>query len=198
MFSRRFNVSITENYGITEAGGICTNGFPHNNVIIKIIDEKENELGINQIGEIIVSGPGKAKGYLNQPHLTSKVFKNNFFYTGDLGKIDEKGKLQILCRKKNIINLKDKEIYPDEIIEVLCGHPNVKNALVRKNANEWLEAIVTLNKSCSAENLIEYCQKHLDEHKIPKNIKIQESLPYLWQLAIDSNNFNLHKLKGKA
>ena len=92
-----------------------------------------------------MTGPERAKGYLNRPELTAEVFKGEWFYTGDLGKIDETGKLDILCRIKNLIIVDGREIYPDTIQEVLCSHPCVQDALVKKH-EECLKAFVVINE----------------------------------------------------
>lgn len=190
-FRERFGIGITQNYGITEAGGLCTDGFPHRGVKIKILGKAGEELGRNEIGDVIVTGPGKAKGYLNRPELNSKAFKGDWFYTGDLGKIDEEGRLHILCRIKNVIIIDGKEIYPDAIEEVLCSHPNVQNALIRKGEGESLRAFIVLNGPCSEQDIIEFCQGHVKAHEVPQAFQFCEKLPHRWQNAIDQENFDL-------
>ncbi|MCP4350865.1 MAG: acyl--CoA ligase [Desulfobacterales bacterium] len=188
-FYERFGVRITENYGITEAGGLCTDGFPHEEVQIKILDGAGNELGKNQLGEVIVKKPEVAKGYLNQPELTEKVFKNGWFHTGDIGKIDETGKIHIICRKKFSILVDGRIVYPDEIQDVLKSHPYVQDALIEQY-NGYLKAFVVANKLCSAQPLIEFCQKRMEPFKIPHVIEFCQKLPYLWQEAVEQNVFD--------
>jgi long-chain acyl-CoA synthetase len=190
-FQERFGIGITENYGITEAGGLYTDGVPHPNVQMKILGEKGHELENNQVGEVIVTGPGKAKGYLNRPQLTAKVFKGDWFYTGDLGKIDEMGRLHIVCRKKNLIVIDGEKIYPGEIQEVLRSHTHVQDALIRKNEEKGLKAFVVLNTPCSAQALLEFCRERLATLKVPHVIEVCEELPYLWKDAIERSEFNL-------
>ncbi|MCP4108018.1 MAG: acyl--CoA ligase [Desulfobacteraceae bacterium] len=188
-FYERFGVRITENYGITEAGGICTDGFPHAEVQIKILDEKGNELGKNMLGEVIVKKTEIAKGYLNHPKLTEKVFKNGWFHTGDIGRIDETGKIHIICRKKFSILVNGRIIYPDEIQGVLKTHPYVQDALIQQY-NGYLKAFVVVNKPCFAQSVIEYCQKNLESYKVPHIIEFCQKLPHLWQDAVEKNRFN--------
>ena len=189
-FQERFGIGITENYGITEAGGLCTDGVLQPNVQMKIIDENGHKLENNQVGEVIVKGPGKAKGYLHRPQLTAKVFKGGWFYTGDLGKTDEMGRLHIVCRKKNLIVIDGEEIYPGEIQEVLRSHPHVQDALIRKHDGKGLIAFVVLNTPCTAPDLLEFCRERLTVRKVPHVIEICEDLPYLWKEAIERNEFN--------
>jgi long-chain acyl-CoA synthetase len=190
-FQERFGIGITENYGITEAGGLCTDGVPQPNVQIKILGKRGHELENNQVGEVIVTGPGKAKGYLNRPQETAKAFKDDWFYTGDLGKIDEMGKLRIVCRKKNLIVIDGEKIYPGEIQKVLRSHPHVQDALVREHKEKLLKAFVVLNTPCPAQALLEFCRGRLAAQKVPHMIEVCEGLPYLWKDAIDQGDFNL-------
>ena len=190
-FRERFGIGITQNYGITEAGGLCTDGFSHLGVQIRILDKSGKELGRDQFGEVIVTGPGKAKGYLNQPELTARAFKGDWFFTGDLGKIDETGELHILCRIKNLIIVDGKEVYPDTVQEVLCSHLSVQDALVKKSTEGALKAFVVMNEPCSEQTIIEFCKEHLETYEVPQSIEFCEKLPYRWQNAIDQENFNL-------
>ena len=63
-------------------------GKPVEGAEVRVIDEKNNHLGSDEIGELIVKGPMVMKGYLNAPEENSRRFKNGFFYTGDLVKYD--------------------------------------------------------------------------------------------------------------
>ncbi|MCP4352751.1 MAG: acyl--CoA ligase [Desulfobacterales bacterium] len=190
-FYERFGVRITENYGITEAGGLCTDGFVHPGVQIRILDKMGNKMEENQAGEIIVTGPEIAEGYLNHPGHTARVFRNGWFCTGDIGKKDEAGKIHILCRRKNSILINGKEIYPEEIRDVLQSHPCVRDALIQKHEGDTLKAFVVLDEPCFAETLIRYCREHLELGKVPHTIEFYENLPYLWQGAVESGRFDM-------
>lgn len=103
-FEKRFGASIRENYGITEAGGLCTDGFPHPGVTVRIQDPRGKEMGKNQTGEIVVRGAGMSRGYLNRPEQTAEKFRDGYYYTGDVGMMDEQGKLHIFSRKNNALS----------------------------------------------------------------------------------------------
>jgi long-chain acyl-CoA synthetase len=118
----RLGIPIVEGYGITEtapvlavnppeAPRIGTVGLPISGVEIQIANP--NPEGI---GEIITRGENVMQGYYNNPEATSKVVKEGWFYTGDLGHFDEKGYLVISGRKKSlIVNREGKNIYPEEV-----------------------------------------------------------------------------------
>ncbi len=108
--------TILEGYGLTETSPIVTfnrpnklklgsAGLPLEDVEVKIVD-----------GEIVVKGRNVMKGYYNKPEATAEVLKDGWFYTGDLGRIDEDGFLYITGRKKEIIVLPNgKNINPEEL-----------------------------------------------------------------------------------
>lgn len=101
-------VISAENHKKRKAGSV---GVPMPRVDIKI-DQKDEE----GIGEILVKTPGRMVGYYNNEEATKEAIKDGWFYTGDLGYIDEDGYLFITGRKKNVIVLQNgKNVFPEEI-----------------------------------------------------------------------------------
>jgi Long-chain acyl-CoA synthetases (AMP-forming) len=87
-----------------------------------------NEEGI---GEVIYRGPNVMKGYYNMPEKTAEVLKDGWFYTGDLGFVDEEGWLYLTGRKKNVIVTKTgKNIYPEEIEKHLMQIAYIEECMV--------------------------------------------------------------------
>lgn len=126
-----------QGYGLTECSPLVAGntdffsrsdsaGLPIPNVTYKI--DNPNEEGI---GEIIVKGPNVMLGYYNNSEETSKVLKDGWFYTGDLGKIDKDGYLFITGRCKSVIVTKNgKNIYPEEVEYYLNDNPLISESLV--------------------------------------------------------------------
>ncbi len=126
-----------QGYGLTECSPLVAGntdffskddacGLPIPNVEYKIDNPDEDG-----VGEIIVKGPNVMLGYYNDKEATDKVLKNGWFYTGDLGKIDENGYLYITGRCKSVIVTKNgKNIYPEEIEYYLNDNPLISEALV--------------------------------------------------------------------
>ncbi len=99
---------------------------------LQIIDQNEDG-----IGEIIFKGPNVMLGYYNMPEKTAEVLKDGWFYTGDLGFVDENGCLYLSGRKKNVIVTKTgKNIYPEEIEEYLNKIPYIEECMVYGTENE--------------------------------------------------------------
>lgn len=132
-----FGILTVQGYGLTETSPVLSAeneknikygsiGKPMPSVEIKI--ENKNKKGI---GEIVAKGPNIMKEYYEMPEETSNVLKNGWFYTGDLGYIDKNGYIFITGRKKNVIVLKNgKNVYPEELEQLISGLPYVKENIV--------------------------------------------------------------------
>lgn len=130
-------LNTLQGYGLTECSPLVAGntdfykkndsaGLPIPNVEYKI--ENPNDTGV---GEILVKGPNVMLGYYNMPEETAKVLKDGWFYTGDLGKIDENGYLYITGRCKSVIVTKNgKNIYPEEVEYYLNDNPLISESLV--------------------------------------------------------------------
>lgn len=130
-------VRAVQGYGLTECSPLVAGntdfyfkadsvGLPIPGVEYKI--SNPDEYGI---GEIIVKGENVMLGYYNDPEATNKTIKDGWFYTGDLGKIDENGFLYITGRSKTVIVTKNgKNIYPEEIEDKLIQYDEIKECIV--------------------------------------------------------------------
>ena len=135
-------IKVLQGYGLTECSPLVVGnndtyykakscGMPIPNVEFKIVDP--NEQGI---GEIAVKGPNVMLGYFENKEETEKVLKNGWFYTGDLGYIDEDEFLYIAGRSKNMILTKNGEnIYPEEIESILNDNEIIEEALIIGSSN---------------------------------------------------------------
>lgn len=133
----KLGLNSLQGYGLTECSPLVAGntdfykrndsaGLPIPSVEYKIYNP--NEEGV---GEIIVKGPNVMLGYYNMPEETTKVLKDGWFHTGDLGKIDDDGFLYITGRCKSVIITKNgKNIYPEEIESYLNDSPLISEALV--------------------------------------------------------------------
>src|SRR5699024_10471144 len=93
---------------------------------VKIVNNERKDVGIGEIGEIACRSFGVMKGYYNMPLKTEEAFdEDRWFYTGDLGVLDENQYLQIVGRKKEMIIRGGYNIYPREVEEVFYTHPDV-------------------------------------------------------------------------
>ena len=139
----KFGILVLSGYGLTECSPLVAgnNDFFHNFASaglpipnVEFIIDSPNEDGV---GEILVKGPNVMLGYYNNPEATNDTFKNGYFKTGDLGKIDEEGWLYITGRCKSVIITKNgKNVYPEELEEILNKNDYIEESLVTGKFNE--------------------------------------------------------------
>ena len=192
-----FGIFTIQGYGLTETSPVLTGeseyhvrygsvGLPLPSVQIKI--EDKNEEGI---GEIVAKGPNVMLGYYEMEEETNKVLKDGWFYTGDLGYLDKDGYLFITGRKKNVIVLKNgKNVYPEEIEQVITKLPYVSEVMVfgkEKDDDLVVSAKIVYDKDYVKNNYPNIKEEELKEI-IWKDIKeINKTMPtykYIKNLVI--------------
>lgn len=161
-----FGILLLQGYGLTETSPVLTAesdkymcpgsvGRPMPNVKIQIRNEDENN-----IGEVWANGPNVMMGYLDQEEETNKAIVDQWFHTGDLGRIDEKGNLWLMGRKKNVIVMKNgKNVFPEEIEEKIGALPYVLESMIftREKHNElvlWVK--IVYKKEYLEDNIIDF------------------------------------------
>lgn len=187
--------SITQGYGLSEASPVVAimpfssrkftgkAGLPLPSTDVKICDEKGQELGINEIGELWVKGPQIMKGYWNNSEETKKkLTEEGWLLTGDMVTMDENGYLSILDRKEDVIEIQGKKIYAIEIEEVLSSIQGVFESAVflykPENAEPAIKAvIVRSDPNLTEENIIQACREKLKDYQIPSIIEFRTGLP---------------------
>ena len=126
-------------------------------------------------------GPGVALGFFRDPEKSAEVFRDGWFYPGDIGRIDAEGYLTLLGRSKSVIIRGGANIYPLEIERVLEAHPAVAEAAVfgieDRQMGEEIAAAVVLRSASTADDLRAYCRDRLAPYKMPRRIDFFDSLP---------------------
>ncbi len=186
---------LAEGYGMTESspvitcnpidgsGRLGTIGLPVPSTDLRIVDEQGNVLSYNQIGEIQAKGPQIMKGYYNRPEATAKIIDSEgWLRTGDIGKMNEDGFVQIVDRKKDMILVSGFNVYPNEIEDVLAGHPKVLEVAAigvpdEKSGEAVKVFIVKKDKSLSVEEVKIFCKQNFTGYKNPKHIEFRKELP---------------------
>jgi long-chain acyl-CoA synthetase len=185
---------ISEGYGMTEASPVITSnpkgatklgtvGIPVPSTDLRIVDDNDNVLGTNEVGEIQARGPQVMKGYYNKPEETAKtITEDGWLRTGDIGKINEDGYLKIVDRKKDMILVSGFNVYPNEIEDVLALHPKVLEAAAigvpcDKSGERIKIFVVKKDKSLTSDELIQHCRENLTGYKVPKDVEFRKELP---------------------
>jgi fatty-acyl-CoA synthase len=149
----------------------------------RIVDGRDRDVAVGEVGELICRGPNVMKGYYKDKKATLETLRGGWLHTGDLARIDHEGFIYIVDRKKDMIVSGGENIYPREIEEVLYHHPKIQDAAVISVPDsmwgESVKAFVVLKRgeTMKAEEVIEYCKQRLASYKKPKTVEFVETLP---------------------
>lgn len=186
---------LIEAYGLTETSpAACINpmtlkdyngniGLPLPSTDVVIKDDDGKDLAPGEIGEICIKGPQVMRGYWNRPDETAEVITaDGFFRTGDIGIMDVDGYFKIVDRKKDMILVSGFNVYPNEVEDVVVGHPKVFEAaavgvLDEKSGEAVKVFIVKKDESLTVEELKTFCKEHLTGYKCPKHYEFRAELP---------------------
>ncbi len=192
---------LTEAYGLTETSpGVCcvplgapwdgTIGLPVPSTEVSIRDDDFNELPVwsgdgdieKYTGELCVCGPQVMKGYWNNPAETANVLRDGWLKTGDIGHLDDKGRVTITDRKKDMILVSGFNVYPNEIESVVAAHPGVLECAAvavpdEKTGEAVKVVIVKKDPNLTRESVIEHCRTSLTSYKVPRHVEFRDALP---------------------
>jgi long-chain acyl-CoA synthetase len=194
--------TMVEAYGLTETGPAASMdpidsprarsiGVPLPDTDMKIVDAETGtqELSVGEVGEIIIKGPQVMKGYWNLPTETANALRTGpdgqpgWFYSGDIGYMDEDGYFHISDRKKDMIIAGGYNIYPADVEAVLFEHPKVKEAAVigvpDERRGETVKAFVVLKEGETAteEEIIAFCRERMAAYRVPRIVEFRDDLP---------------------
>ncbi|MFJ4388063.1 long-chain-fatty-acid--CoA ligase FadD2 [Pseudomonas soli] len=186
---------IVEGYGLTETSPAAstnpygqlarlgTVGIPVPGTGFKVIDDDGHEQPLGERGELCIKGPQVMKGYWQQPEATAQVLDSEgWLKTGDIAIIDPDGYTRIVDRKKDMIIVSGFNVYPNEIEDVVMGHPQVASCAVIGVPDERTGEAVKLfvvprAGGVSVDELKAFCKSNFTGYKVPKHIVLRESLP---------------------
>jgi long-chain acyl-CoA synthetase len=152
-------------------------------LIVRVHDEDDGELPTGEVGEVVVDGPTVMGGYLDMPEATAETLRGGRLHTGDLGRFDERGRLTLVDRAKDVIITGGYNVYPREVEDVLELDPAVAEVAVVGLADpEWGERIVAFVVTPAGTELDEAaldrrCLEAIARHKRPKEYRRVEALP---------------------
>ncbi|MDG2051124.1 MAG: AMP-binding protein [Myxococcota bacterium] len=185
---KRFEVitgqRIVERYGMTETAMLISNpvdaerrpgtvGVPLPGVKVRLH---------GQPSEIEVQGPNVFSGYWERPEANQQAFTEDlWFRTGDLGEVDEAGYLRIVGRAKELIISGGYNVYPREVEDALCLHPDVSEAaVVGAPSSEWgeqVEAYLVCSRKIELQETKGFLSQHLASYKSPRALYCVDELP---------------------
>jgi acyl-CoA synthetase (AMP-forming)/AMP-acid ligase II len=191
-FMDQFGDIIYNNYNATEAGMIATAtpadlraapdtaGRPAGGTEIRILDPEFNEVPTGEVGSIYVRNDTQFDGYTSG---STKDFHAGFMSSGDVGYLDENGRLFVVGRDDEMIVSGGENVYPIEVEKTLATHPEVAEAAVigvdDEQYGQRLAAFVVLEPGASAnpETLKQHVRESLANYKVPREISVLDELP---------------------
>jgi long-chain acyl-CoA synthetase len=186
---------IIEGYGLSETSPVLTCnppnatqwngtiGLPMPSTIVAIRDDDNNDMPLGQAGEICARGPQVMAGYWQRPEETANVMTpDGFFRTGDIGIMDDTGRVRIVDRKKDMISVSGFKVYPNEVEAVVAAHPGVLECAVvgvpdARSGEAVKLFVVKKDPALTEADLLAYCHTQLTHYKVPRLIEFRSDLP---------------------
>ncbi|OPX16586.1 long-chain-fatty-acid--CoA ligase [Gordonia sp. i37] len=166
---------------VTKRGSV---GRPVFTVSVRVVDEDMNDVGADEIGEIVYRGKGLMHGYWNKPEATEEAFAGGWFHSGDMVRRDADGYIYVVDRKKDMIISGGENIYSAEVEMALSSHPAVRDVAVIGRRDDRLgEAVVAVIEPMditdppSLESLVAHCRDRLASYKKPRDLVVVGQLP---------------------
>ena len=187
--------TLVEAYGLTETSpAACINpldlkdyngsiGLPIPSTDLSIRDDDGKELKIGEVGELCFKGPQVMRGYWQRPDETAKVLSaDGWLRTGDVGRVDARGYVYIVDRKKDMILVSGFNVYPNEVEDVIAMHPGVREVAAVGVPDEHSGEVVKLfvvrkDPTLTEQALKDWAHKELTGYKRPKYIEFRDELP---------------------
>lgn len=161
--------------GVENVSHVGAIGVPGYLWEVKIMDGDKEVTSPEEVGELVVKGPGVMVEYYKNPEATAEILKDGWLYTGDMAKRDKDGFIYLVDRKKDVIITGGENIYPVQIEDFLRKHDKIKDVAViglpDKRLGEITAAIIEFKEGMSAteDEINEFCFD-LPRYKRPKKI----------------------------
>lgn len=186
--------TISEGYGLTETSPVVainppgatqqgTVGTPMPDTECKVIDDEGNTLPAGEPGELCIRGPQVMKGYWQRPEATAEVMDaEGWFKSGDIAIIQTDGYIKIVDRKKDMINVSGFKVFPNEVEDVLSGHPDIVEAAVvgvpDDDGGETVKAfVVSSDPALTVKAVRDFAKTKLTPYKVPHLVEFRSELP---------------------
>jgi acyl-CoA synthetase (AMP-forming)/AMP-acid ligase II len=187
------NARVGNGFGLTESSSVAT-FLPHEYSKLRpesvgfaapVVDLKlEVEPGEQGVGELLIRGPNIVKGYWNKPEATAETFRDGWLHSGDMARLDAEGFVQIVDRKKDMVNRGGENVYCVEVENALAAHPAVFEVAVMgvpdTMMGEKVGALVVLKpgQKAAIADLVAFAGQRLADFKVPQYVVVQaEPLP---------------------
>jgi len=147
------------------------------------------ELGVGEVGEIVLNAPQVFAGYWNRPEETAEAFVEidgkRFFRTGDMGYFDEEGYFFLVDRVKRMINASGYKVWPAEVESMMYAHPGIQEVCVIASPDprrgETVKAVIVPKPEArgriSEAEVLTWCREHMSAYKVPRSVAFVDDMP---------------------
>ncbi|WP_285595202.1 fatty acyl-CoA synthetase [Actinomycetospora sp. NBRC 106378] len=154
-------------------------------VELRVIDENGDDVAPGEAGEVVYRSPQLCEGYWDKPEETAAAFREGWFHSGDLVRIDEEGFITVVDRIKDVINTGGILVASREVEDALYTHEAVAEVAVIGTPDEkWIEAVTAFvvlrpehADGFESAALVEHAKGRLARFKVPKSVHVIEELP---------------------
>lgn len=192
---RRFGLKVYEGYGLTEAAPVVTTsvgddwipgsiGKPLPGINVRLVDEEGDDVLVGDTGEVWVNGLNVFVGYLNDAEATNRALTpDGWLRTGDIGVVDDNGRLFLVDRVKDLIIVSGFNVFPAEVESVISQHPHVKEVAVvgtpHPHTGETVRAYVVTRDAVHLDEdaLVDFCRARLARYKCPTKVLFVDQIP---------------------
>lgn len=179
------NARVGNGFGLTETSSVAT-FLPHEYARLRpetvgfaapVVDLKlGQDLGDSDVGELLIRGPNIVRGYWQKPEATAESFAGGWLHSGDLARLDEQGFVQIVDRKKDMVNRGGENVYCVEVENALAAHPAVFEVAVMgvpdTMMGEKVGAVIVPKPGSKADarQILDFASERLADFKIPQYV----------------------------
>lgn len=212
--ARRWQCKFESNYGLSEAAPVTRSGpdvplrpgssgkIVREFFDVRIFDDDDAEVPAGHVGEVVIRPKAPHvmfEGYYRNPDATLEKYRNLWFHTGDLGRVDSDGYFYFVDRKDDYLRRRGENISSYEVEAAIARHPDVIEAAVIGVASELLEqevmAVVVIREGArlDAEELTRFCVGNLPYFAVPRFVEFAPNLP-----RTPSGKVEKHKLRARG
>jgi len=194
-FGDRYGIVVRQLYGCTEAGAVAINddgplpetlgsvGRPLGSAVIRIVGEDGEPVAAGTQGTVAMSGPSLADGYTSADPKAMNNFRDGAFFPGDIGELDDEGRLHLKGRTQLFINVGGNKVDPEEVEKVLATHPAVADVAVVRAPHHYygevVRAVIVPEEDVDLDEneLRRHCRESLADFKVPKEVVLRDRIP---------------------
>jgi len=180
------NARVGNGFGLTETSSVAT-FLPHEFARVRpetvgfaapVVDLKLADVS-GDVGELLIRGPNIVKGYWQKPEATAEAFAGGWLHSGDLARIDQDGFVQIVDRKKDMVNRGGENVYCVEVENALAAHPAVFEVAVMgvpdAMMGEKVGALIVLKPGVStdARDILNFARERIADFKVPQYVVLR-------------------------